>query len=251
MGSKLAQVLYIFCTIMSTSYNFLFSFIPIILQISEYRNDTCSLRLFSLQSFSCKKVLNDKLQSQLVKMVLINASSIAFMCVLFCSIQFIKSRRNIRINYQQNIVTFNQNFFFYIVYSIINLILTMVRMYVLDFSSNIETLERIVIFSYLIKLCFAWLLRPLITLILLRKNMPEFFEDFEETIKEFTFIGQAAPHPRSQRFLTYKPFSQNARWGSQKKFMTINTVLVNQQRKYLVQSNSLPQTIVSIPDVYF
>ena len=124
-------------------------------------------------------------------------------------------------------------------------------MYVLDFSSYIETLERVVTVSYLIKLCFAWLLRPLITLILLRKNMPEFFEDFEETIKEFTFIGQAAPHPRSQRFLTYKPFSQNARWGSQKKFMTINTVLVTQQRKYLVQSNSLPQTIVSIPDVYF
>ena len=39
-------------------------------------------------------------------------SAFAFMCVLFCGIQFIKSSRKIRKNYQQNIVTFNQNFYF-------------------------------------------------------------------------------------------------------------------------------------------
>ena len=248
MQSQLAHILYTLVVVISTCYNFLFSFFPMIPQISEYRNDTSSLRLFSLLFF--KKVLKDQLQTQLVKMVLINVSAFAFMCVLFCGIQFFKSSRKIRKNYQQNIVTFNQNFYFYVLYSIINLILTIVRMCVLDLSLDSETPERVLIVSYLIKLFVVWLLRPLTILLLLRRNMPEFFEDFEDTVQNFTLISQTLG-PRNQQFLTYKPFSQNARWGSEKKFMMLNTNLSNQQRKYLVQSNIPPRKLNTIPEVYF
>ena len=59
----------------------------------------------------------------------------------------------------------------------------------------------------------------MVIIILLRKNIPDFFEDFEISKDKKAFnVRRKVIIPRQQEFLKYKPFSQNARWGSLKKF---------------------------------
>ena len=87
---------------------------------------------------------------------------------------------------------------------------------------------------------------------LLKKNIPDFFEDFDIPISKevFKIRGQTI-FPRQQKFLSYKPFCQDARWGSESKFQK-HAVNVNQRlykdRKRNVHMSS---TVVIMPDVYF
>ena len=219
LDSRLAYILYTMAAVMSTSYNFLVSFSPLIPQISQYRNDESNLRSITLLHF--KNVS----KSPFIKMILINVAASAFMFALFCGIQFFKnSKSNIRKRYQTNIVTFDQNFYFYTIVTMINMILTLFVVYLSG-----ETTDFVLTVSYLIKLLSIWLFRPLITLFLLKRNMPEFFEDYDVSVKLSRFIVISQPfYPRRQKFMTPKEFNQNARFGTEKKFFVVNEELQNQ-----------------------
>ena len=239
----MAYILYTMAAVMSTSYNFLVSFYPLIPQISQYRDEESNLRSFILLQF--KNVA----KFQFVKMILINVAASAFMCTLFCGIQFLKkSRSNVRKRYQTNIVTFDQNFYFYLIVTVINMILTV---FVVCLSG--EMTELVLIASYMIKLLSIWLFRPLITLILLKRNMPEFFQDYEVTTRRFIIISQPI-YPRRQRFMTFKHFNQNARFGTEKKFFIINEELGNQLMSTKITSTrkneNYNQNITKLPDVF-
>ena len=223
---------------MSTSYNFLVSFYPLIPQISQYRYEESHLRSFILLQF--KNVA----KFQFVKMILINFAASAFMCTLFCGIQFLKkSRSNVRKRYQTNIVTFDQNFYFYLIVTLINMILTIFVVL------SGEMTELVLIASYLIKLLSIWLFRPLITLILLKRNMPEFFQDYKVTTSRFIIISQQI-YPRRQSFMTFKHFNQNARFGTEKKFFMINEEFGNQLTSTSTRKNENDnQNIAKLPDV--
>ena len=206
-------------------------------KIAEHRNDMFNLRLISILFF--KKILEDHpskrndLQTMLVKMIMTNLSTVLFMFLLYAGVQFIKLKKKTKKKYQLNIVTFNQNFYFYLTYCFINLLLTLVRLNVLKFATG-EKAEVILIFSYMIKLFSVWLIRPTIIVMLLKKNIPDFFEDFDsnnlQQAFKSNFSGQTI-FPREQKFLEYKPFGQNARWGSESKFQTLNVATVNQCKK--------------------
>ena len=238
LDSRLANILYTMAAVMSTSYNFLVSFCPLIPQISQYRYEKSILRSFILLQF--KNVA----KFQFVKMILINVAASAFMCTLFCGVQFLKkSRSYVRKRYQTNIVTFDQNFYFYLIVTLINMILTV---FVVCLSG--ETTELVLTASYLTKLLSIWLFRPLITLIQLKRNMPEFFQDYAVRTGRFIFISQPI-YPRRQRFMTFKQFNQNARFGTEKKFFITNEILGHQ----VTSKNSLKinenQNIERLPDV--
>ena len=57
--------------------------------------------------------------------------------------------------------------------------------------------------------------------------MPDFFTEETQELKNenkyFSIIGNDSPTPRQQSFSQYKPFSQNARWGWQRRrFIQVN-----------------------------
>ena len=142
---------------------------------------------------------------------------VALMLVLYIDIQKMKTQFRKKF-FQINILTFNQNFYFYITSMSAQTILILIRVNIwkLGYGKNAEI---ILVYSYLIELFIDWFLRPIAILILLRKNFPDFFEDFggQNQTHSFIMIGVIVV-PRQQTFMAFRPFSQNARWGSSKKF---------------------------------
>ena len=126
--------------------------------------------------------------------------------------------------YQHNIITFNGNFFSFFLFEIFQ-----ITSNVFIFSQNqITTPTHNVYVYYQLTRAFVFgFMRPIIILTLLKRNMPEFFYDCsQEPLNEnnrFYIIGNVIPAPRQQSFSQYKPFSQNARWGWQRRrFMQAN-----------------------------
>ena len=152
-------------------------------------------------------------------MIVAQVPFIIFIVILFVNVQIIKTKTKFKKKHTQiNIITFNQNFVFYIFYYFSNVILICIRIHILNFVST-ERAENILLYVYLIFISIDWFIRPMVIIILLRKNIPDFFEDFEISKDKKAFnVRRKVIIPRQQEFLKYKPFSQNARWGSLKKF---------------------------------
>ena len=143
------------------------------------------------------------------------------MLISFIYVQTIKTRFSKKC-VQINIVTFNQNFYFYINFIIALEILFLLRVNILKISSG-ENAKILLVYVYLANLFIDWFIRPIVILILLRKNMSDFFEDFDgqnQTQKHSFILKGVIVAPRQQKFLAIRPFSQNARWGSSKKFLS-------------------------------
>ena len=152
-----------------------------------------------------------------------------FIVILFINVQIIKTKTRIKKKYNRfNIVTFNQNFLFYIFFFFSNVIFIITRIHILK-SFSIEKAREILLYVYLIFISFDWFIRPIIIIILLRRDMPDFFEDVQISKEKIILsVKGKVIIPRQQEFLTYKPFSQNARWGSSKKFNACNEKIVKQ-----------------------
>ena len=202
--------LYFLSIFVSTIYTFLVSFFPIVSTLSKHDTKNLYSLFWGLSPYN---------SSNYQKMIVAQVPFIAFIVILFVNVQIIKRRTRFKKKHNQfNIITFNQNFFFYIFFYISNVILILIRINILNFVS-IKRAENIILYVYLVFLSIDWFVRPIVIIILLRKNMPDFFEDFEISKDKKVFnVRRKAIIPRQQEFLTYKPFSQNARWGSSKKF---------------------------------
>ena len=154
-----------------------------------------------------------------LKMLVHQIPSVTIMLISYVDVQIIMTRFG-RKHCQFNIVTFKQNFYFYISFILTHSILILIRVNILKLGSR-ENSEIFLVYGFLIKLCIDWFLRPVVILILLRKNMSDFFEDFDNPNLNQSFIMKGANtfEPRQQKFLALRPFCQNARWGSSKKFL--------------------------------
>ena len=145
---------------------------------------------------------------------------------------FLRTRK-----YQNNIITFHGNFFSFFLFEIFE-----ITSKVFIFSQNQITTptHNVSIYYQLIRAFVFGFIRPIIILSLLKRNMPEFFTDCSQELRNennrFYIIGNVIPTPRQQSFSQYKPFSQNARWGWQRRrFMQ-----ANEEMKKALGSNSMP-----------
>ena len=204
--------LYFLSVFVSTLYTFLVHFFPLISTV--YNQDTDNLCSFLIG-------LDDYNSSNYLKMIVAQIPFITFIVILYINVQIIKTKSRLkRKYYQMNILTFCQNFYFYIIFYMSNVLLTLIRINILKFFS-VEKAERILVYVYLFYLSIDWFVRPIVIILLLRKNMPDFFDNLELSKDNKTFNVKVKDIiPRQQEFLTYKPFTQNARWGSSKKFYT-------------------------------
>ena len=255
MKFNLDRILYIIGVFFSTSYNFLTNFLPMTTKIDEHMHDTNNLRSMYIVFF--KQILENQEESSnniriMYKVILGIIPSLALMSFIYFNVQMIIYKTKFKKRYQMNILTFNQNFYFYIIFVIAHVTITLIRIKVLTFAHDDQEAETILICSYILRLLISWLIRPIMIIFLLKKNIPDFFDDFDIPISEevFKIRGQTI-FPRQQKFLSYKPFCQDARWGSESKFQN-HAVNVNQRiytdRKRNVHMSS---TVVIMPDVSF
>ena len=212
--------LYFLSIFVSTVYTFLVHFFPLISIVSKHDTDNLCSLFIGLSHYT---------SSNYLKMIVAQIPFMTFIIILFINVQIIKTKTRFKKKPNRfNIITFNQNFFFYIFFFISNVILIITRINVLTLFSD-KRARHILLYVYLIFLSIDWFIRPIIIIFLLRKDMPDFFEDIQisKEKKIFSVKGKVII-PRQQEFLTYKPFSQNARWGSSKKFNACNEKIVKQ-----------------------
>ena len=215
-----AIYLYFLCVFVSTLYTFLVHFFPLVSTI--YNQDTDNLCSFFIG-------LDDYNSSNYLKMIVAQIPFMTFIVILYINIQIFKTKSRIkRKHYQFNIITFCQNFYFYILFYMSNVFFILIRINISKFFS-VEKAELILVYVYLFYLSIDWFVRPIVIILLLRKDMPDFFDDLEISKDNTTFtVNVKNIFPREQEFLTYKPFTQNARWGSSKKFNVCHEKIVMQ-----------------------
>ena len=160
--------------------------------------------------------------------------------IFFCNVHYLKQKRKIRKYFQRNVVTFHVNFYFLFSFSFLTFTSSLMRNITFEEKTN-----WIVLVNFMKVIC-ADLLRPMFIIYLLRKNMPDFFEDREEKLQRnnnFLISGHYF-EPRKQIMSPYQPFRENARWGWQKgKVMTVaeNASESNlMQKRFQIPLNSMP-----------
>lgn len=234
MKQNLIGPLYCLDTIFCTLTIFCIHFFPL---ISKAKEDDIT-DLFNLFiGFSNYNSVNH------FKMIVGQIPSLSILLIVYIDVQIIMKRFKKK-PFQFNIVTFNQNFYFHIFFIFFQSILIFIRVNILKFSSG-ENAQIILVYSYLFKLCIDWFIRPIIILILLRKNISDFFYDFDSQNQNQSFLMKGTiVAPRQQKYLALRPFCQNARWGSSNKFQAFTNhgyhIKSTNQRKHNYFSNHLP-----------
>ena len=159
-------------------------------------------------------------------------------------VRYIMLEKNNQITkkYQNNIITFYSNFFFFVLFEMFEIIYNSFYISIKQPNCVFHT------YYQLIRIFVFGVVRPLSILILLKRNMPEFFTDeSQELLNEnnrFIIIGNVSPAPRQQSFSQYKPFSQNARWGWQsRRFIQVNEEISNDFRVEEKQLDVTPRPI--------
>ena len=113
--------------------------------------DTQNLRLlfivFSKQNLENHGESSNNNRIMLSNVILGNIPGFALMIFLYFNVQIIKSKTKFKKRHQINIVTFKHNFFFYIIFVIAHVILTLIRINVLKIARS-EEVETILICSY-------------------------------------------------------------------------------------------------------
>ena len=202
--------LYYLSVIVSTLTIFCVHFFPLVSHVKK--DDKPSVLFHVFIGFA------DNNSDNYLKMVVGQIPYLAVMLILYIDVQNIKKKFRKKF-FQYNILTFNQNFYFYIFYISALIISFLIRINIRKLGSG-ENAELILVYSYLIVLFIDWFLRPIAILILLRKNFPDFLEDFGGQNQTHSFIMKGViVVPRQQTFMAFRPFRQNARWGSSKKFV--------------------------------
>ena len=209
--SKLFSWLYATCVSFGTAWTFTTFF------VKHIKDDN-----FKMKGFNEFIVIKP---TTMILGLTLNILTTVLVLIQFFSVRYITfQKKYLRTSkYQSNIITFNGNLFFFFLFEIIEIIYK-----VLTLSFNQSTITRVShVYYQMTKIVVFGFLRPIIILTLLKRNMPEFFTDESQELlnnkNHFYFIGNAIPAPRQQRFSQYKPFSQNARWGWQKRrFIQVN-----------------------------
>ena len=154
-------------------------------------------------------------------------TSLSFICmwIFFGSVEYIKNKKPyLRKQHQCNIVTFNQNFYFYIVFLGISISLTIIRLIISSEMPPSANVKLIIMMLSFFRLLFVYLIRPLTIIFLLKKRLPHFFENYKKAqnvISIFHVSGKIIG-ARNENFQPFKSFNQNARFGSENKFNAIN-----------------------------
>ena len=106
--------------------------------------------------------------------------------------------------YQSNILTFNSNFFFFSLFEIFEILKSFALFIKSHYLSSHATVNFHVYYQLFRVFVFGFILRPIIILILLKRNMPQFFtEENQELLNEnkrFYILGSASPALRQQLF---------------------------------------------------
>ena len=216
--------LYSLSVIFNTIFIFIFHFFSLISEVDSNDAKHVYFLFVGYDNYNSEKYF---------KMLLSQIPIMVFILTLYVDIQVFKAKNKIRKNnFQINIVTFNQNSYFYILFLFSNIILILIRINVSKFNSC-EKATPILVFSYLIYIFIDWLIRPIIILIILRKKNTDFFEDSDmHNGKQLFYMKGLSIIPRQQKFMDLKPFCQNARWGSSKKFSILLANTKNPSQRY-------------------
>ena len=222
------------------SFN-LYSFIvPLLASIRDYQgailtkeNITSFSDKIVFRHFSCVNDSDKEDPDHYVQLptAFLAITSLSFICmwIFFFCVKYIKLKMpNLKRQYQRNILTFNQNFFFYISFFIISVSLTLVKL-IVPLLTSPENTKLILIFLYIIKLMFVSIFRPMIIIFLLRRRMPHFFENYKRknSVISIFYVSGKTVCARNELFKPLKSFSQDARFGSEKKFNELNLRVEN------------------------
>ena len=167
--------------------------------------------------------------------------------IIFCNVQYIKKHKiGLKKKIQRNVMTFNVNFYFFILFMFLSLLQYLLKSLVETEQSGF--VESFIIFVHFIRVFFVGFIRPVIIIFLLKKNMPDFFEDHEENQQAYQtfYLSGHSYEPRQQKFSHYKPFRQNARWGWQKEKLRARE---ENAAKLNVLYKSFQTSVNSMPDI--
>ena len=134
------------------SFNLLFFLLPLLPTIKDYQSaiytsenitsfsDKIVFRNFSFVNDSGKEDLDYYVQLFPTAFLVLGFLSFICMWIFFASVNYIKVEMpNLKRQYQRNIVTFNQNFFFYLCFINISVSLTQVKLTVPNLTSSENT----------------------------------------------------------------------------------------------------------------
>ena len=167
--------------------------------------------------------------------------------MIFCNVQYIKKHKTgLKKKIQRNIITFHINFYFFNFFVALTFLQHFLK--ILAPRVKFRYIEKCIIFVHLVRVFFVGFIRPVIIIFLLKKNMPDFFEDREENQQAYLtfYFSGLSFEPRQQKFSPYKPFRQNARWGWQKEKLRAreeNAYSLN------VLHQSFQTSVNSMPDI--
>lgn len=223
------------------SFNLLFFLLPFLATIKDNQStfytpenitsfsDKIVFRNFSFVNDSGKEDLDHYVQDFPTAFLAITLLSFICMWIFFASVNYIKVKMpNLKRQYQRNIVTFNQNFFFYLCFFIISVSLTLAKLIVPKFTSA-ENTKIILICWYFLRLFSVCMFRPIVIIFLLRKRMAHFFQNYEKerAVILIFYVSGKTVDARNELFKPLKSFSQNARFGSERKFGELNLRVEN------------------------
>ena len=139
--------------------------------------------------------------------------TLVFVSIQFYGVRYIMLEKKYLITrkYQSNIVTFNSSFFFFSLFEIFE-VMKSLTMYIKSHYLLSHPTVLFHVYYQLLRLFVFGFIRPIIIIILLKRNMPEFFteesQELQNENKRFNILGNASPTPRQQTFSRYQPFRE-------------------------------------------
>ena len=200
--TKLFSILYATCVAFTTIYTFLISLFK---KISDYV-------YHNLQ----KAYLIDVIVKKNIYIINFIALTHFLLTVVlglmqFYSVRYIMhERKYLRTKkYQYNIITFHDNFFFFFLFEIFEITS---KVFIVSQNQITTPTHNVFVYYQLFRVLVFGFIRPIIILLLLKRNMPEFFTDCSQELRNennrFYIIGNVIPAPRQQSFSQYKPFRE-------------------------------------------
>ena len=145
--------------------------------------------------------------------------------MMYLSIQYKKRYGRLQVpNIQRNILTFEQSCLSCILFSITNWIINILRINSNNQWFSVYRTRQIASLIFIEEIFAFNVFIPLLVINHLKSVMPQLFNDENEKCVEF-YYNLTSIMPREQKFIQYKPFKCNARYGSELKFETLKSDL--------------------------
>ena len=143
---------------------------------------------------------------------------------MFLSIEYKKRKGSLKVpNVQRNILTFNQSFVTFTNCVLLNWFILLLRINANNQWFSVFKTRQIASIIFMIEMMFLFFFIPLLAIANLKTVMPQLFNDRKERKIEF-YCNIRFSVPREQKFLPYKKFKGDARFGSELKFVKMNKV---------------------------